>query len=224
MTKSANSFPQRLTEYEPLLHPEQSYLGADDSCLFFGEYTARRGYDYGPTNNLIFNFKKSIEHRGKAQWRYKESAIKEVAEAFRGALNVKWLETATLVPMPPSKAKTDPLYDDRVLRMIRLIRPDMQLDIRELVVQPQNRAAAQHDGQRLTPQELEQLYAIEAAAANIAPIPRHIGLFDDLVVTGAGFKAAKARLQQRFPGVKVLLQWLRSVADGARVSGDSRIK
>jgi hypothetical protein len=57
--------------------------------------------------------------------------------AFATALNSQWLDTATLVPVPASKAKSDPLFDDRVMRMLHAIRPNDPLDIRELVVQRQ---------------------------------------------------------------------------------------
>ena len=53
-----------------------------------------------------------------------------------------WGNSATLVPIPPSKAKNDPLHDDRLIQMLRAIRPKGSLDIRELIVQMQSTAAA----------------------------------------------------------------------------------
>jgi hypothetical protein len=58
-------------------------------------------------------------------------------------LPIEWLNTATLVPMPPSKAKTDPLYDDRMVRMLRAIRTTPALDIRELLLQATSTQAVQ---------------------------------------------------------------------------------
>ena len=40
------------------------------------------------------------------------------------------LNKLTFVPVPPSKAKEDPLYDDRLTQMLNLIRPDPKLDVR----------------------------------------------------------------------------------------------
>jgi hypothetical protein len=51
------------------------------------------------------------------------------------ALNKEWLDSATLVPIPPSKSKNDALYDDQLERMLRGIRTNAQLDVRELVIQ-----------------------------------------------------------------------------------------
>jgi hypothetical protein len=120
---SGSTLPPRLTKIDDLARPDHYYLTAEDDCYFLGEYTARKGYAFSPTNQLILNFKKPVNVRGTPQWNHKERAIGDIAAEFRTALNGEWLDTATLVPVPPSKAKTDPLYDDRLLRMLRAIRP-----------------------------------------------------------------------------------------------------
>ncbi|MXZ24438.1 MAG: hypothetical protein F4Y80_06130 [Caldilineaceae bacterium SB0665_bin_21] len=48
------------------------------------------------------------------------------------------LVSLTLVPIPPSKAKADPLHDERLTRMLNAIRPEPMLDIRELIVQTES--------------------------------------------------------------------------------------
>src|SRR5450432_2571702 len=105
---SANIFPRRLTKIDDLARPDHFYLTPADDCYFMGEYSARKGYAFSATNNLVLNFKKSVATRGRPEWQHKERAITTAAEAFRGALNADWLNVATLVPMPPSKAKGDP--------------------------------------------------------------------------------------------------------------------
>ena len=118
---SGSTFPQRLTKIDDLARPDHYYLRAEDDCYFLGEYTARKGYAFSATNQLVLNFKKSMDKRGTAQWKYKDCAISDAAAAFRAALNGEWLDTATLIPIPPSKAKTELLYDDRLVRMLRAI-------------------------------------------------------------------------------------------------------
>lgn len=170
--------------------------------MFLGEYTARSGYAYSQTNNIIHNFKMGVEIRGNAQrWRYKERDIRVVAEAFSKAIHSAWLATATLVPIPPSKLKSDPLYDDRVLRMLRLIPAEGALDVRELIVQTIDRPAAHGAQCRPNPDELLQCYEINEAVAR--PEPSEIGVFDDVLVTGAGYKACQALLQHRFPDAEI---------------------
>lgn len=199
---SNSTFPQRLTQVDDLIRPDHYHLTADDTCYFLGEYTARADYSVSATNSLIFNFKKSLTKRGEYQWRYKEQAIRQSAEAFRRAINDAWFNSATLIPIPPSKSRTDPLYDDRLTRMLRAIRTQPPLDIRELIVQKASTDAVHHSDTRLRPEALEALYEIDQKLT--APTPNVIGLFDDVLTTGAHFKAAQSILQKTFPGVRVI--------------------
>jgi hypothetical protein len=199
---SASTFPQRLTKIDDLARPDHFYLTPDDECYFLGEYTARKGYAFSPTNQLILNFKKSMDKRATAQWRYKEKAIEEAAAAFRAALNKEWLDSATLVPTPPSKSRNDALYDDRLVRMLRGIRANPHLDLRELVFQRASTAAVHDQENRPTPEQIQANYGIDPALRD--PDPQVIGLFDDVLTTGAHFRAASAALKQLFPGVRIV--------------------
>src|SRR6185437_16307998 len=100
MTTSQSTFPSRLTEIDDLTRPDHSYLCADDRCLFLGEYTARKGFSFSATNQVILNFKKSADRRGRPEWQHKERTIREVARAFATAIKPEWLSGATLVPIP----------------------------------------------------------------------------------------------------------------------------
>jgi hypothetical protein len=199
---SGSTFPQRLTKVDALTLPDHSYLTAADECYFLGEYTARGGYSFSATNDLVLNFKKSVRLRGQPQWKWKAVAITQAASAFAVALNSQWLDTATLVPVPPSKAKSDPLFDDRVMRMLHAIRPNGPLDIRELVVQRQSTAAAHELQSRPRPLDLLQHYQCDPAV--LAPPPQVIGIFDDVLTTGAHFKAVQGLLQVEFPRAKII--------------------
>lgn len=86
-----------------------------------------------------------MDRRGRSEWRYKEQAVRQAADAFRAALDQKE-DHLTLVPVPPSKAKEDPLHDSRLTRMLRAIRPSPALDIRELVVQTESTDAVHRSG------------------------------------------------------------------------------
>lgn len=199
---SGSSFPQRLTKIDALTLPDHSHLAASDECYFLGEYTARRGFSFSATNNLVLNFKKAMSLRGQPQWKWKGVAIAQAAEAFAAALRAQWLDIATLVPIPPSKARNDPLHDDRVMRMLRQIRPNGPLDIRELIVQSQSTAAAHELQSRPGPDDIFQHYHF--SAARMQPRPQVIGIFDDVLTTGAHFKAAQLLLRSQFPDTKII--------------------
>ena len=199
---SDGTFPQRLTKVDDLTRPDHWYLTADDACYFIGEYTAYRGYAHSDTNHLIFNFKKTMDRRGRPEWRYKDRAIQTAAAAFRRTLAPKDLDRLTFVPTPPSKAKGDPLYDDRLTRMLGAIRPKPPLDVRELVVQTVSTAAVHVRDVRPAPEQIQALYRIDETLAE--PAPGIIAVVDDILTTGAHFRAAKSVLSTRFPGTAII--------------------
>ena len=190
-------FPNRFTKVDDLTRPHHWYLTEDDACYFLGEYTARQGFAYSSTNNLIVNFKKPVDRRGRAEWRYKERAIGTAASALRGALNQEGLDKLTFVPVPPSKAKDHPLYDDRLTRMLHAIRRDPPLDVRELVVQTESTDAVHDSDIRRRPEEIEARYAIDETITESTPSV--LAVTDDLLTTGAHFRAMKSILSVRFP-------------------------
>jgi hypothetical protein len=199
---SASTFPLRLTKVDDLARPDHTYLTAADDCYFLGEYTARKSYAFSPANNLILNFKKSPSTRGTAQWPWKERALQQASTAFRTALNAEFLNGATLVPIPPSKAKADPLYDDRMIRMLRGIRPQPPVDVRELIVQTESSAAAHDQAVRPRPDEIVARYRIDPNL--LLPAPRAIAICDDVLTTGAHYRAAHTVLLRAFPGVRMI--------------------
>lgn len=189
----------RFTRIDDLTRRDHWHLTPEDRCFFFGEYTARAGYAFSETNNLILNFKKSPEKRGLPEWRYKGEAIRKVAGMYRDALPEEWLRTVTLVPIPPSKAKDDPLYDDRMLRMLEMLGRGLDVDIRELILQHESMAAVHESENRPSPDELIRNYYIDETVAE--PLPKAVALFDDLLTAGAHFKAAQSVIETRYPGV-----------------------
>lgn len=188
---------KRILRIDALTLPDHYYLDAQDICYYIGEYTAGKGHAHSETNQLIHNLKKTMDKRGTAQWPYKERAILQAANLFRAAIQEE--ARITFVPIPPSKAKTDPLYDDRMLRMLRA---GDYSDIRELVVQLQSVQAAHLADRRPTPDELIANYRLDENL--VAPTPQIIFLVDDVLTTGCHFKAVQRLLVQRFPQVCIV--------------------
>jgi len=196
--------PVRLSRIDDLSRPDHYFIEADDECLYLGEYNARKGYQFSATNQLIFNFKKPMDRRGQPGWTYKRSAIEKAGRQLRealDALNPKWLSTATLVPMPPSKVKSDPMYDDRLMQMLQVLGTGLQLDVREIISQRESTEAAHSTEVRPRVDELCDNYVIDEA--RVDPPPRVIGVIDDVLTTGSHFKAAQRLLRSRFPTVNI---------------------
>ena len=196
---SANTFPQRWTKIDSLQRPDHWYLSEHDQCFYLGEYTARAGFRFSPTNDLIINFKKSMDVRNRPEWRYKEQAIRTTANAFRSAMGIGDISQLTFIPIPPSKARTDEMYDDRLVRMLRQVRPSPPLDIREVVFQQTSREPVHLADERPDPEEIAATYSIDGTL--LAPIPKAIAIVDDVLTTGAHFKAVEWILNSCFPGI-----------------------
>ena len=200
---SDSTFPQRLTKIDDLTRLDHAHLTEDDECYFIGEYTARKGFAYSDTNDLILNFKKPMDRRGRPEWPYKFRAIKQAAAAFRTALEPSpALSSLTFVPVPPSKTKEDPLYDDRLMKMLCAIRPNRRMDIREIIVQKMSTDAAHGSEVRPSPQQIEELYELNELLTT--PEPNFIAIVDDILTTGAHFRAAKMALFRWFPAVPII--------------------
>ena len=199
MTSVNTSFPRLLNEIDELTRPDHTFLTNDARCFFMGEYTARAGFSHSPTNNLIQNFKKPMDRRNTPQWRWKEKAIQDAAAALNAAFGTASLAGMTFVPIPPSKVKTDPMYDDRMLRMLRGVR--VNLDIREMVLQRANRAAAHDTEERPRPEAMAAQYMIDETVST--PAPTTILICDDMLTTGCQFMAMRSVLSARFPQAQI---------------------
>lgn len=195
----------RLTKVDELLFPDHSYLTSSDECYFLREYTPRAGYSHSETNGLIHNFKKSMDRRTRSkEWYWKEQAIAQITRELAAALNQAWLSQATLVPIPPSNCRTNPLYDDRMTQVLSGLGrcKGCQCDVRELIVQREDMEAMHLHDDRRDPDAIKANYSIEESLTS--PTPRVIGLFDDVLTTGAHYWAAKSLLVERFPAIPIV--------------------
>jgi predicted amidophosphoribosyltransferase len=124
-----------------------------------------------------------------AEWAYKGRAIRTVAEALRASLNDDARGMLTFVPIPPSKAKGDALYDDRLLQVLQGVWPGQATDIREVILQRQSTDAVHDREERPTPAQLEARYVIDRGL--LRPAPQMIAALDDVITTGAHFVAVR---------------------------------
>ena len=140
-----------------------------------------------------------MEKRGTSEWHWKAWAISqcitEIELVFR---NSKEARTATIVPIPSSKCKTDPLYDDRMIQIAERAR--CFNDVRELLIQPSSRKAA-HEGTRLRPSQIEEIWELDESKS--APAPSKIIILDDILTHGAQFRTADKILRKRFPEAEI---------------------
>jgi hypothetical protein len=194
-----NSIGQRGMMWNPPTRPDHTFLDPGDDCYYLGEYTARAGYAFSTTNDIIQNLKKPMDRRGRPEWKWKTWAINRSAEMLREVLPESWFTRVTFVPVPPSRAKDHPEYDDRLLQVLRKVGEGRALDIRELVLMTESIDAAHLTDDRRRVNYLVRRMRVERSLAD--PEPSAICIFDDVLTTGAHFKAVQAFLHSEFPHV-----------------------
>ena len=202
MATSSGNFPRRASLIDELTRSEHYFIEDTDKCLFIGEYTSGGGPKYSQTNQLIINLKKPMNRRGLYEWRYKESAISTATVAIRNVFREEYLGRWTFVPVPPSKARSHPDYDDRMTQVLRSIRHHPPIDLRELIVQVESTKAAHETEDRPRPEQIEAGYIVDEHLTE--PRPNGLMVVDDVLTTGAHFKAAQAVLSRRFPKVPIV--------------------
>ena len=193
------SWSGRLRIIGDLERPDHWYLGPEDTCYFFGEYTARMGFGHSSTNQTIINLKKRPELAGTQQYKYKLRAIADIAAAIRANINAENLNQLTVIPMPPSKPPGTAGYDDRMARVARAI--GTGVDVREVLVTAIERAPMHTTEGTRDPAALRATLAVvPALLANPQPVAI---LLDDVLTTGCSFKVCKALLQDAWPDAQI---------------------
>ena len=200
----------RLTTVDPLLRPEHPYLERDDACFYIREYLAGAGYDGSHSNNLIYNLKKDpAQYRNRPSvWKHKINAIDQVANELNYCLAPFADDFAgwCFMPMPPSKARDHPGYDDRLMQVLRRYArlSGRDLDVRELLEQTDSfePSALLPAGQRPGPDQIQE--RLRDVADRRLPDPAGILIFDDILTTGAHFKGAQRLLREVYPAAATI--------------------
>lgn len=213
-----SSMPPRMTLLGPLERLDHAFVPADAKCYFWGEYTSYehtggKRWDYSPTNRLVANLKKKMDKRGTPEWRYKREAIEFASRAFARFWQWKELKERhrlALVPIPPSRARTDPMFDPRMREILEGIAAEagLALDIRDCLSFSGRYGASHESEARPGPTELFDDLTFDPQEGRPAEQPGAIFLFDDMLTTGAHFVAASRRLATHFPAVPVVGQFV----------------
>lgn len=194
----------KLQSIDQLLISNHFYLTPSDKCFFLGEYTSRKGYEYSETNQLILNLKKGLDKINTKEWKYKNAAIEKYGAILAKIFIDKDISGSVFVPVPPSKSKTDPLHDNRLVQVLEKANFYSLINkflIKELVIQKISTEAF-HENFRMEPGALAKLYEIDTSKLEFNP--KRFIIFDDMLTTGSHFKAVQAILKNTFPNVEVV--------------------
>lgn len=203
------TLPNRLTKITEIQIGDHYYLNDSHKCFYWGEYTPYKGATYSSTNQLIMNLKKKMERRGKPDWHYKADAIEKVARQFSRVWNwvdVKSKFSLAIVPMPSSKSKDDPQYDDRMMQVLNRMRvlTNVPLDIRDCLSFDGSCPPSHGTSERPSVERLYGSMSFNNYAYVEQEQPNLIFLFDDVLTSGAHFVAASRVLNENYPGVPIV--------------------
>ena len=190
---------------DQLSRMDHPYLSAADECWYLSTYTSGAGYRAGAVNQLIANFKcpPSIAELDSPRARHKERAIGTVAARLRAAVSQSWAESVTWIPVPPSRARRDMDYDDRLMRVLRLAFARYDTDVRAALYQTASFVADHARLRRIGLDFLYECLRINWDALLSRPLRDGVVLFDDVLTTGKHYKCCKRRLRQALPDIRI---------------------
>jgi hypothetical protein len=183
-------------------HP---YLTAADQCQCLAEYLPGSGYRASQVNQLIVNLKclPSIAAADPRRMHYKLRAIDDIARALRGALSQSSVESATWIPIPPSRPTCDADYDDRLQRILAAAFDNYDLDLRGLLYQTEGTTPDHTRARRLTADALYRVIGLDREVLGLKPPRARIVLFDDVLTTGKHYKCCERRLREALADIPI---------------------
>lgn len=183
---------------DELTEGDHHYISKDSNCYYFLEYPSGKGDQHynNPNYSYIHNFKKSMDRAGTPQWKYKIEAIDKTIAIFSEFISIgDIINKYTFVPIPPSKIKTDPMYDPRMTLVLEGIKAlHAGFDFKEILTCNSNKQPSHESNIRPSIQELSENYTVNNGLLNNSR--KFIVLVDDVLTTGAHYCAARDVLLQ----------------------------
>ena len=139
-----------------------------------------------------------MDKRGTPEGKWKRWAIEEITKLFiESHPETPDLSHIIFVPIPPSKIKTDPLYDDRIVQVASAFCKARKGDFREILSIKENIEPSHAGEKRPKPAEIEANLILNPELCTIKK--DIIILVDDMITSGAHFKACQRKLHEAFP-------------------------
>ncbi len=202
--EAAAALPVQVLPIDGTRRADHCYLEAADCCEYLAEY--HPGLGGGDRfRQLIMSFKcqPSVAACSPTRMRHKRLAVVAIAQALRAAVSRSDVEAATWVPIPPSRAASDPDYDDRLRQTLQAAFAGYDLDLRLLLAHTHNMSPDHRAGVRIAEEGLYERLRVDAVVLAQRPLRERIVLFDDLLVSGKHYKCCQRRLRVSLPPIPI---------------------
>lgn len=156
------------------------------------------GYSMSEANQKISNLKIPMSCKETGRWYYKQTAIQNFAcDLAKFTMGFKTLEGLAFVPMPPSKRRDDPDYDDRVFCACLTASTHTKIPTFDILEQKTSHKPY-HEGN--TTRNIEMIQSNLLVAEDAIPDDIYaIILVDDVLTTGAHFVACSNVIESAYP-------------------------
>lgn len=175
-----------------------------ERCYYAREYISKGGWNASEANQLISNYKKHPRKRGTREWRYKEQAIQQFANELSSVVG----KNCVLSFIPSSKAKNDPEYDSRLEDTLAVLK-QQRSDLQVCEVLRMRETMEPYHGGRVS-RNPDDIYR-KLEWVGIPSNATHVILIDDLLTSGAHFKACKRKIQENARVEVIGVFWAKAV-------------
>lgn len=197
--------PLMLTALDAPNRLDHAFLAASDRCSFLAPYRPGASCNREGCNQLIRNFKcePSVARHNPQRRRHKQLAIVTLAHWLRAALTQEEAERCTWVPIPPSKRRGDPDFDDRLTRTLSLAFDAYDVDVRSLLQQVHSTVPDHAGASRVSAGALYDNLRLDVPVLSARPVRAQIALFDDVLTSGKHYKCCQRRLREALPSTPI---------------------
>lgn len=184
-------------------------LEKGDRIYHLEYYKSGGTYQQNPGNDLILNLKKSVDKKGTTEWSHKQKAILTIAKDIVDELNnpdenkyrrIYW------IPVPPSKVRTDPMFDDRVYQILVMsinTVNDNRHFVADVIYQKESRDAFSSKSTKRRVKDLVTNYEMNEIP-NYDPKTDLIVIFDDVITSGCHYKAVERKILEKYSNAVIM--------------------
>ncbi len=196
-----------LKELDESLVGDHSKIDIKDDIFYLEDYKSGGTYQGSTGNDLILNLKKGMDKKGTSEWIHKERAIKKVADVVSKFMDhgAQKVDKVYWIPVPPSKSRIDPQFDDRVYRILTLahgMSGNHQHIIADVFHQTSSRDAFSTNKVIRSITDLTSNYSMNDIP-NYNPETDAILIFDDVLTTGCHFKAIESMILDKYDNANI---------------------